>query len=212
LEKTVVKSIEDLQRTNPKAWKVYGLGEYTTNEKAVFSFNSIEWIPEDSEFIAYGLDYGYSNDPSALVSVWKWNGEIFLVEHFYEKGLTTTDLDNKLKGIVQGRQEIWADSAEPRLNDELYKLGYNIRPVVKGKDSINFGIQVMQNYKLNIPQSCQNLTNEFYSYEWDTDRFGTQLDKPVDFNNHLIDATRYVFMMKLSNVATAKGKYVISIR
>jgi len=212
LEKSVVKAIEDLQRTNLKAWKVYGLGEYTTNEKAVFTFNSIEWIPEESEFIAYGLDYGYSNDPSALVSVWRYEGEIYLLEHFYEKGLTTSDLDEKLKPIVQGRQEIWADSAEPRLNDELYKLGYNIRPVTKGKDSINFGIQVMQNYKLNIPKACQNLTNEFYSYEWATDRFGAQLDKPVDYMNHGIDAVRYVFMSKLSNVATAKGKYIISVR
>ena len=212
LERSVVRAIEELQRTNPKAWKIYGLGEYTTNEKAVFSFNSVEWIPNESELVAYGLDYGYSNDPSALVSVWKHNGEIFLLEHFYEKGLTTSDLDAKLKGIVQGREEIWADSAEPRLNDELYKLGYNIRPVTKGKDSINFGIQVMQNYKINIPKACQNLTNEFFSYEWATDRFGAQLDKPVDYMNHAIDATRYVFMSKLSNVATAKGKYIISVR
>ena len=212
LEKSVVKAIEDLQRTNPKAWKVYGLGEYTTNEKAVFVFNSVEWIPDESEFIAYGLDYGYSNDPSCLVSVWRYDGEIYILEHFYETGLTTSDLDAKLKPIVQGRQEIWADSSEPRLNDELYKLGYNVRPVVKGKDSINFGIQVMQNYKINIPKACQNLTNEFYSYEWATDRFGAQLDKPVDYMNHGIDATRYVFMSKLSNVATAKGKYIISIR
>ena len=212
LERTVVRAIEELQRTNPKAWKIYGLGEYTTNEKAVFQFNSVEWIPNESDLVAYGLDYGYSNDPSALVSVWKHQGEIFLLEHFYEKGLTTSDLDKKLKEIVQGREEIWADSAEPRLNDELYKLGYNIRPVVKGKDSINFGIQVMQNYKINIPKACQNLTNEFYSYEWATDRFGAQLYKPVDYMNHSIDATRYVFMSKLSNVATAKGKYIISVR
>ena len=212
LERSVVKAIEDLQRTNPKAWKTYGLGEYTTNEKAVFQFNSVEWIPDEAEFIAYGMDYGYSNDESTLVSVWKHNGEIYVLEHFYEKGLTTSDIDNKLKGIVQGRQEIWADSAEPRLNDELYKLGYNVKPVVKGKDSINFGIQVMQNYKINIPKACQNLTNEFYSYEWATDRFGKQLDKPVDYMNHAIDATRYVFMSRLSNVATAKGKYIISVR
>lgn len=212
LEKSVVKAIEDLQRTNPKAWKTYGLGEYTTNEKAVFQFNSVEWIPDEAEFIAYGLDYGYSNDPSCLVSVWRYDSEIYLLEHFYETGLTTSDLDNKLKGVVQGRQEIWADSAEPRLNDELYKLGWNVRPVTKGKDSINFGIQVMQNYKINIPKACQNLTNEFYSYEWATDRFGAQLDKPVDYMNHGIDATRYVFMSRLSNVATAKGKYIISVR
>ena len=212
LERSVVKAIEDLQRTNIKAWKTYGLGEYTTNEKAVFTFNSVEWIPDEAEFIAYGLDYGYSNDPSCLVSVWRYDSEIYLLEHFYETGLTTSDLDNKLKGVVQGRQEIWADSAEPRLNDELYKLGWNIRPVTKGKDSINFGIQVMQNYKINIPKACQNLTNEFYSYEWATDRFGAQLDKPVDYMNHAIDATRYVFMSRLSNVATAKGKYIISVR
>jgi phage terminase large subunit len=212
LERTVVRAIEELQRTNPKAWKIYGLGEYTTNEKAVFQFNSVEWIPNESDLVAYGLDYGYSNDPSCLVSVWKHNGEIFLLEHFYEKGLTTSDLDKKLKEIVQGREEIWADSAEPRLNDELYKLGYNIRPVVKGKDSINFGIQVMQNYKINIPKTCQNLINEFYSYEWSSDRFGKQLDRPIDFNNHLIDAARYASMMKLSNKATAAGKYVISVR
>ena len=212
LQKSVIKAIEELQRTNLKAWKTYGLGEYTTNEKAVFTFNSVEWMPDDAEFIAYGLDYGYSADPSCLVSVWKYDGEIYIIEHFYETGLTTSDLDNKLKGIVVGKQEIWADSAEPRLNDELYKLGWNIRPVVKGKDSINFGIQVMQNYKLNIPKACQNLTNEFYSYEWATDRFGVQLDKPVDYMNHAIDAARYVFMMRLSNVATAKGKYVIRVR
>jgi phage terminase large subunit len=91
-------------------------------------------------------------------------------------------------------------------------MGFNIRPVVKGKDSINFGIQVLQNYSINIPKACQNLVNEFYGYEWETDRFGRQQDRPVDFNNHLIDAARYAGMMRLSQVATAKGKYVIKVR
>ena len=212
LERTVVKAIEDLQRTNPKAWRVYGLGEYTTNEKAIFEFNSVEWLPDDAEFIAYGMDFGYSNDPTALASIWRYNGELYIVEHCYEKGMTTSDIDNMLKGVVSGREEIWADSAEPRLIDELYRLGWNIKPVIKGKDSINFGIQVMNNYKINIPKTCQNLTNEFYSYEWSSDRFGKQLDKPVDFNNHLIDAARYACMMRLSNKATAAGKYIISVK
>ena len=212
LESTVRKAIEELQRTNPKAWKVYGLGEYVGNEKAIFDFNSIEWVPDTATFVCFGLDFGYSADPTALCSVWKQDNEIYLVEHCYEKGMTTSDIDRMLSTVVEGRQEIWADSAEPRLIDELYKLGYNIRPVIKGKDSINFGIQVMNNYKINIPKSCQNLTNEFYSYEWDSDRFGKQLDKPVDFNNHLIDAARYACMMKLSNKATSAGKYIISVR
>jgi len=212
LERTVVKAIEELQHTNLKAWKVYGLGEYTTNEKAVFQFNTTEWLPEEAEFVAFGLDFGYSSDPTALVSVWKYNGEIHLIEHCYEKGLVTSDIDKMLRGIVKDREEIWADSAEPRLIDELYRLGWNIKPVIKGKDSINFGIQVMNNYKINIPKTCQNLINEFYSYEWSSDRFGKQLDKPIDFNNHLIDAARYACMMRLSNKATAAGKYIIKVR
>ena len=212
LESTVVKAIEELRLTNPKAWKVYGLGEYVGNEKAIFEFNQVEWVPENAQFVCFGLDFGYSSDPTALVSVWKMDNEIYLVEHCYERGMTTSDIDRMLKNVVNGREEIWADSSEPRLIDELYKLGWNIRPVIKGKDSINFGIQVLQNYKINIPKSCQNLVNEFYSYEWETDRFGRVLDKPIDFNNHLIDAARYAGMMRLSNKATAAGKYIISVR
>ena len=212
LEKTVVKAIEELQRTNPKAWLVYGLGEYVSNEKAIFQFNVVDFLPDEATFVAFGLDFGYSSDPTALVSVWKMDNELYIMEHCYEKGMVTSDIDNMLRSVVKDREEIWADSAEPRLIDELYRLGWNIRPVIKGKDSINFGIQVMQNYKINIPKSCQNLTNEFYSYEWSSDRFGKQLDKPVDFNNHLIDAARYAAMMRLSNKATAQGKYIISVR
>jgi phage terminase large subunit len=212
LEASVKKAIEDLQRTNPKAWLVYGLGEYVSNEKAIFQFNVVDFLPDEATFVAFGLDFGYSSDPTALVSVWKMDNELYIMEHCYEKGMVTSDIDNMLRSVVKDREEIWADSAEPRLIDELYRLGWNIRPVIKGKDSINFGIQVMQNYKINIPKSCQNLTNEFYSYEWSSDRFGKQLDKPVDFNNHLIDAARYAAMMRLSNKATAQGKYIISVR
>ena len=212
LDSNVKKAIEELKHTNQKAWKVYGLGEWVGNEKAIFQFNTIEWLPEDAEFVAFGLDFGYSSDPTALASIWKYNNELYIVEHCYERGMVTNDIVTMLKGVVKGREEIWADSAEPRLIEELYREGFNIKPVIKGKDSINFGIQVMQNYKINIPKSCQNLINEFYSYEWSSDRFGKQLDRPIDFNNHLIDAARYASMMKLSNKATSAGKYIISVR
>ena len=212
LEDSVKKAIEDLQHTNQKAWKVYGLGEYVGNEKAIFEFNTIDKMPVDAEFIAFGLDFGYSSDPTALASLWRYNNEIYIYEHCYEKGLVTKDIADMLSKVVHGREEIWADSAEPRLIDELYRLGFNIKPVKKGPDSINFGIQVLNNYTINIPKECQNLINEFYSYEWGTDRMGKQIDKPIDFNNHLIDAARYAAMMTLSNKATAAGKYIISIR
>ena len=212
LDTTVKKAIEELKHTNQKAWKVYGLGEWVGNEKAIFEFTQCEWLPDDAEFVAFGLDFGYSSDPTALASVWKYNNELYIIEHCYERGMVTNDIVTMLKGVVKGREEIWADSAEPRLIEELYREGFNIKPVIKGKDSINFGIQVMQNYKINIPKTCQNLINEFYSYEWSSDRFGKQLDRPIDFNNHLIDAARYASMMRLSNKATSAGKYIISVR
>jgi phage terminase large subunit len=213
LEKEVVSAIKALERTNPKAWRTYGLGEFVQNDKAVFTFNVIDWVPDDAEFVCIGMDFGYSNDPTAIVSLFRKDREIYLVENCYERGLVTNDIAAKLRTIVgDNRWEIWADSAEPRLIEELYRLGFNIRPVVKGKDSINFGIQVLQNYSINIPKTCQNIVNEFYGYEWETDRFGKQLDRPIDFNNHCIDAARYAAMMRLSQVATAKGKYVIRVR
>jgi len=213
LEKEVVSAIKALERTNPKAWRTYGLGEFVQNDKAVFTFNVIDWVPDDAEFVCIGMDFGYSNDATAIVSLFRKDREIYLVENCYERGLVTNDIAAKLSNIIgDNRWEIWGDSAEPRLIEELYRLGFNIRPVVKGKDSINFGIQVLQNYSINIPRTCQNLVNEFYGYEWETDRFGKQLDRPIDFNNHAIDAARYAAMMRLSQVATAKGKYVISVR
>ena len=213
LERSVIRALEDLKNTNIKAYQVYTKGEYTTNDKAIFEFELVEWLPDEAEFVAWGLDFGYANDPNALVSVWKLNGnELFVLEHCYEKGMVTNEITDMLKKAVSGNEEIWADSSEPRLIEEIRRAGFNIKPVTKGKDSINFGIGVLQNYKIKIPKSCQNLINEFYSYEWETDRFGKILDRPVDFNNHLLDAARYVAMMKLSQKATAAGKYVISIK
>jgi phage terminase large subunit len=213
LERSVMRALEDLKNTNPKAYQVYTKGEYTTNDKAIFEFEQVEWLPDEAEFVAWGLDFGYASDPNALVSVWKMNGnELYILEHCYEKGMITGEIIEMLRGAVKDREEIWADSAEPRLIEEISRAGFNIRPVTKGKDSINFGIGVLQNYKIKIPKSCQNLVNEFYSYEWETDRFGKMLDKPVDFNNHLLDAARYVAMMRLSHSAANKGKYTITIR
>jgi phage terminase large subunit len=213
LEKSVIRALEDLKNTNIKAYQVYTKGEYTTNDKAIFEFELVEWLPDEAEFVAWGLDFGYANDPNALVSVWKMNGnELYILEHCYEKGMVTNEIVDMLKKAVSGNEEIWADSSEPRLIEEIRRAGFNIKPVTKGKDSINFGIGVLQNYKIKIPKSCQNLINEFYSYEWETDRFGKILDRPVDFNNHLLDAARYVGMMKLSQKATAIGKYVISVK
>ena len=213
LEREVINSIKELERTNPKAWRVYGMGEFVTNDKAVFEFDVCEWAPNDAEVVCLGVDFGYSSDPTAIVTLLRKDRDIWLIENCYERGMVTTEIGNRLKSIVgDTRWEIWADSAEPRLIEELHRMGLNIRPVIKGKDSVNFGIGVLQSYQLHIPKACQNLVNEFYGYEWQTDRFGRQLDKPTEFNNHLIDAARYGAMMRLSVKSDNKGKYTISIR
>jgi phage terminase large subunit len=212
LSKEIINSIKALEKTNPKAYKIYGLGEFVANDKAIFEFSIVDGIPVEAELVTHGMDFGYSADPCAIASIYRLDNNLYFAEHCYEKGMVTGDIDKKLKEILEPSDEIWADSAEPRLIEELKRMGHNIRPVVKGKDSINFGIQVLQNYKLNIPKQCTNLLNEFYSYEWESDRFGKQLDKPNDFNNHLIDAVRYGAMMRLSQKATAVGKYIISVR
>jgi phage terminase large subunit len=213
LERELINSIKELERTNPKAWRVYGMGEFVTNDKAVFQFDVCEWAPNDAEVVCIGVDFGYSSDPTAIVTLLRKDRDIWLIENCYERGMVTTEIGNRLKSIVgDTRWEIWADSAEPRLIEELHRMGLNIRPVIKGKDSVNFGIGVLQSYQLHLPKACQNLVNEFYGYEWETDRFGRQLDRPTDFNNHLIDAARYGAMMRLSVKSENKGKYNISIR
>lgn len=218
LEKEIIMGIEELKHKNPKYWKIYGLGEYAANERAVFEFDTIEWLPtnEDgevtAEFICFGLDFGFSQDPTALVSVWKDGQDLYLVEHLYERGMVTNDIHNFLKNVVNGREEIWADSSEGRLIEELYRLGWNVKPVKKGPDSISFGINVMKNYRIKIPRSSQNLINEMYSYQYAVDKHQHTTDRPEDGMDHLIDAARYACMSRLSHKASTAGKYVISVR
>ena len=211
LEETVVKAIEDLQYTNEKKWLIYGKGEYAANDKAIFQFNIVDDF--DADFVAFGLDFGYSNDPTSLVAIFKKGDELYLEELIYETKLLTSDIIERFRKLqIDKSYEIWADSSEPRLIEEIYRNGFNIKPVTKGKDSINFGIGLMQNFKLNVLKTSQNLINEMYGYEYITDRYGYVTDKPQDFNNHAIDAARYACMMKLTTKAQTKGQYSISIR
>ena len=206
----MIRAIEDLEIKNPKYYKIYGKGEFANNDKAIFEFDLIDDC--DGDFVAFGFDFGYSNDPSALVAVYKKGDELQLEELVYEAKMVTSDIVNKLNGLqISKSNEIWADSSEPRLIDEIYKSGFNIKPVVKGKDSINFGIEVMRNYKIKVHRKSQNLINEMYAYEYIQDKNGNVTDKPQDFMNHAIDAARYATMMTLSQKAKNKGTYALTI-
>jgi phage terminase large subunit len=211
LPQEMVKAIEDLEWKNPKYWAIYGKGEFAPNDRAIFTFQIVDEIPV-CELVALGMDFGFSNDPTAIVAVHKQGDMLYVRELLYEKGMVTKDIIDKLDSLNVGNTEIWADSADPRLVEEIYRAGFNIKPVKKGPDSIRFGIGVLQNYGLCVERKGQNLINEMYSYQWATDKYGIQLDKPEGGLDHLIDGLRYVAMSRLSIKQQNKGKYTLSFK
>jgi phage terminase large subunit len=206
----MVKAIEELEFKNPKYWTIYGKGEFAPNEKAIFKFDLVDDF--DADFVGFGMDFGFSNDPTTLCAVYKSGDNLYLEELLYERGLVTSDIVKKLTELkIDKSYEIWCDSAEPRLIEEIYRSGFNAKAVTKGKDSIKFGISVMNNYTIHIDKKSQNLINEMYAYQYATDKYGYTTDNPEGGLDHLIDAARYVAMMKLSVKAQKKGTYAISI-
>jgi phage terminase large subunit len=211
IPKQMIQAIEDLKKKNPKYWAIYGLGIFAPNEKAIYQFEIVDDF--EAEFIAFGLDWGYSQDPTAVVALYKNGENIYLEEVLYEKGLVLKDIGEALnKKEIDKSYEIWCDSAEPRSVEELYRLGFNAKAVKKGPDSIKFGISVLQNHKIHIHKDSQNLINEMYAYQYATDKYGYVTDNPEGGLDHLLDAARYVALMKLTQKAQKKGQYAISIR
>jgi phage terminase large subunit len=210
LPKEMVVAIEELQYKNPKQWTIYGKGEFAANDKAIYQFEVVD--DYEGEFVAFGLDWGYSQDPTAVVAIYKNGNDLYLEEILYEKGLVLKDIADKLRALdITKSEEIWCDSSEPRSIEELYRMGFNAKAVKKGPDSIKFGISVLQNHKLHIQKKSQNLINEMYAYQYATDKHGYINDTPEGGLDHLLDAARYVGMMKLTQKAQTKGTYAISI-
>jgi phage terminase large subunit len=205
----MIKSIEDLQIKNPKYWKIYGLGEFAPNERAIYQFEIVD--DYDAEFVGFGLDWGW-NDKMAMVAVYRNGDKLFVEELIYESKMTMTDLVNRLKSMGIEREEIWCDSSEPRSVEELYRAGFNAKAVKKGPDSIKFGIGVLQNFNILLKKDSQNLINEMYGYQYAQDKYGYTTDTPEEGLDHLLDAMRYVGMMRLSLKAQTRGTYAISIK
>ena len=210
LSDEMVRAIEALEGKNRKYWLIYGKGEFAPNEKSVYDFSIVDEF--EGEFVGFGMDFGFSQDPTALVGVWKNGNNLFVSELLYETGLVTSDIVSRLKSLEVEREEVWCDSAEPRLIEEIYRAGFNAKPVKKGSDSIRFGINTVKNYKLHVDRKSQNLINELYSYQYASDKYGYVTDIPEGGIDHLLDAMRYVAMMRLSLSASNKGKYTIAIK
>jgi len=186
-------------------WRVYGLGEIGMLEGVIFSnWKQIDKLPIEAKLIGIGLDFGYTNDPTAIIEIYNYNGQRILNELKYQTGMLNSDIAKELPKHVP----VYADSSEPKSIDEIRRYGITIKGVTKGKDSINYGIDVMQRQEYLVTSNSVNLIKELRAYCWDTDKQGTRLNKPIDTNNHAIDALRYHEMETLGLNANY-GKYHI---
>jgi len=205
-----IKEIERLRDLDSNYWKIYGLGDMAQPTETIFrQFEIANNVPTEAKLVALGLDWGYSNDPTAIVEVFKLNDDLYINELIYSKGLTNQDIAQKLRELNITRQtEIIADSAEPKSIEELHRLGFNIKGAKKGADSINMGIDILRRFKLHITKSSTNALNEFKYYKWLTDKNGHIVNKPAtNQQDHIIDAVRYTALNKL--MTNYSGQYYI---
>ena len=178
-------------------WRVYGLGEVGQIEGTIFSdYLVIDKIPDDARILCYGLDFGFSEDPVALVAIYKYDTNLIIDEVIYRKGVLNSELSSLMKqNGVTG--EIFCDSSEPKSIAELKRYGHQVKPVEKGRDSVKFGIQLIQEYKLLVTKQSTNILEELSKYMWKRNRDGGYDPEPIDMYNHAMDAMRYGIMMKL---------------
>jgi phage terminase large subunit len=211
LDKGIVKEIEKNRLKGLTSsywanwWNVYGLGEMGSLQGVVFSnWKQIDTIPTEARLLGYGVDFGYTADPTSIVEVYNYNGQRILNEICYQTGLVNTEIAKKLqKNIIA-----YADSAEPKSVEEIRRTGQLIKGVTKGLDSVNFGIQIMQSQEYLVTSQSTNLIKELRSYCWDKDRSGKQINKPIANFNHAIDAVRYHEMESLGKGKNF-GKYFV---
>ncbi len=198
LEQTVIDEIELLKDTDENYWRVFGLGERGQSQAIIFP-NVFEYkeLPEGAKLCNIGLDFGYSNDPTAVVEVYELDNSRYYREIIYQTGLINSEIKTLLieKG-VDIRTKIICDSAEPKSIEELRRMGVNAHPVKKFQDSIRAGIGIMRTKKIYVHFQSTNLRKEFRNYKWIQDKNGNLLQKPVDMYNHAIDAARYALLIK----------------
>jgi len=182
------------------------LGEIGSLQGVVIdNWKQIDAIPTDAKLVSYGMDFGFTNDPTTLVAVYKQDGKIWIDELLYRTNMTNNDIGNFLKSINIERKELICDSAEPKSIEELRRQGFNVHPAEKGKDSIKIGIDIIKRHDIYITKQSTNLIKELRGYVWEKDRDGKYTGKPIDTYNHAIDAIRYVALNKLNN--RPSGKY-----
>ncbi|WP_407399597.1 PBSX family phage terminase large subunit [Treponema sp.] len=202
LDAADLKAFDDMKIRNPRRYAVAGLGGWGIVEGLVYeNFREAEFNPKDEAFLAdhpslvscFGLDFGYTNDPTAVFCglLDQKKKQLFVFDELYEKGLSNKRIAESIQAMGYGKERITADSAEPKSIDELKSLGLRIKGAAKGKDSVKNGIQWIQDLEIIIHPRCVNFITEISNYTWEKDRFGVMTNAPIDDFNHLMDAMRY---------------------
>ena len=212
LNEEQVNEIERLQFTDKQYYQIYALGEFAGHVDLIYTYIPVDDIPTfGAKLVALGLDWGYSNDPTALLEVWIWNDALYFNELLYERSLTNQDIINKLNELGVDRYvEIIADSAEPKSIEEIRRAGFNIKPATKGPDSVLNGIDILKRHRIHVTKQSTNIIKEINGYKWVTDKDGNKLNKPIDMFNHALDAARYVALNKITK-SKAPATYNIKI-
>lgn len=198
LDPNIVAAIES-RRANKSWFRVYGEGFLGEVEGKIYkNWQQIDEVPQEARLVRRWLDYGYSNDPTAIGDIYKWNDSYVLDEQLYQKGLLNSQIAEFIKNLEQ--TPVAADSAEPKSNDELKLYGITIIPSRKGRDSVNSGIQLVQQQKIFVTKRSVNLWKEYMNYLWLVDNDGKTLNEPSPIWNHHLDGLRYGFETLLGSI------------
>jgi phage terminase large subunit len=205
----IVESILKLRETDPMLFRVYGLGQTGKVEGAIFDYSVVDEMPEQLNKVAYGMDFGFSVDPTTLVRCGLADGKIYGEELLYRTGMTNRDIHAMLIELgVRKSDMIFADSADPKSIKELRMFGWNIIPADKGQDSIQFSIDIIkQRGKMYITRESKNWIKEAQNYKWRELKTGEKINKPIDAYNHAWDACRYWAM---GMIAKGKGEGLLA--
>jgi phage terminase large subunit len=199
LDAADIRVFDEMRKRNPRRYAVAGLGGwgivdgliYENWKEQSFSVDQIRRKPGVES--AFGMDFGYTQDPSTLFCGLLDQAEkrLYVFDEMYERGLSNRRIADRVTAMGYAKERITADSAEPKSIDELKGLGLHVKGAAKGKDSIKNGIQWIQDLEIIIHPRCVNFLTEISNYTWDTDKFGAKINAPIDDFNHLMDAMRY---------------------
>jgi len=208
LPEIIRKKIEALRNDDEELWKVYARGMTGKIEGLIYrNWGTIVTVPSEAQLLGAGLDFGFTNDPTACVMVYRYNGELIIDEFMYHKGLTNQDIAQVFaRAGINNNMPIVADSAEPKSIEEIRRMGWRIEGANKGKDSILNGIDILKRFRFNVTSRSANLIKELNAYKW-KEKDGNATNVPIDSFNHGMDALRYFALNKLAEKNV--GKYGI---